>query len=889
MPAGESEESARRSALDPLDPDFRVALSYALPDAEYVVPVRDRLEARGVRVFDLHRDRSSLAGKVVHEEVQQIYDSVAYVLMFASEAYVRDDGDVRFSRREATSNAIRRDEYVVPIALDATRVPGLGGALGSLLPDFDDGARMSPVELADSLFGFFGARARGTEFRWGARPSTATFGWDAFDPGRIHFVVVSSEQEDPTDELNRLDKVVQGVLAGPHGENLWAAARTVLDGQQTLGGVRVLPEDYDYTAVQVASVSVADVFSSNDALDRAVRIIVQADVAVFDVTGFEPGVMLLLGIRGAARRGMTVASHGGPWREGDPLSRPFNLSDLSLASHACPDDRVGEEDRRETRFAKRLMTGFEQMRRQPHYHDLPVYDALRQLGSEPGAWAPIPLGDEVLVLCTYAEDHFKAWRSLHNSIRQGLSRRQELRGAVIARLQDIATPQVVSQALYEKIRRCVGCVVDWTHTSPSTFFELGVRLTVSPWGTVQIIDKAWWDSRDPDSAPYRQLLGMRRAFTPLEYGLSGGTASTQLADELERSLVKISTSGAAFGHRVRRVVVEALQTTQPMLSAVPDFLCTEADSLDNPVRERLNVPQTLFFEAKAIKADEERAALERRLAAWLYLEHRVQAGDFPRDEPRRRQWIRLGMQVAESLLSNSGDDDFGLGIRISDLLLIRMAISPTFDETVRIAKFSRRKGDALGSRGRLVDASKAYEAGVNALDRELSAETSSPVDAAELWGMRGGLLRRMGRLDDALESYTSGADIEVGDELATTYNRGNKIKLALVVGRATLDELQADLIDLRSAIEQTISENERMASDAWTYADLGDTLLLLGDVSRAIDCYRTFNERARTDSPTTTLSVLHEIREALESHGDPRAARLTADLLHIEAVLSAAS
>lgn len=218
-----------------------------------------------------------------------------------------------------------------------------------------------------------------------------------------------------------------------------------------------------------------------------------------------------------------------------------------------------------------------------------------------------------------------------------------------------------------------------------------------------------------------------------------------------------------------------------------------------------------------------------------------------------------------------------------------MTRSHSFDEAVQTASLSRRKGDALASRNRVVDASKAYEAGLNALDRELDAETSSSVDAAELWGMRGGLLRRMGRLDDALESYASGADIEVGDELATTYNRGNKIKLALVAGRATLDEVQPDLIDLRSAIEQTISENERAASDAWTYADLGDTLLLLGDVLRAIDCYRTFNERARTDSPTTTLSVLHEIREALEGHDDPRAARFTADLLHIEAALSATS
>lgn len=215
-----------------------------------------------------------------------------------------------------------------------------------------------------------------------------------------------------------------------------------------------------------------------------------------------------------------------------------------------------------------------------------------------------------------------------------------------------------------------------------------------------------------------------------------------------------------------------------------------------------------------------------------------------------------------------------------------MTRSPTFDETVQTANLSRRKGDALASRNRAGDASKAYEIGLSALDRELDSKTSPPADAAELWGMRGGLLRRLGRLDDALDSYQSGAAIEASDALATTYNRGNAIKLALVAGRATLDELQSDLTDLRLAIEQTISENERAASDAWMYADLGDTFLLLGDVPHAIDCYRTFNERARTDSPMTTLSLLHEIGTALKSHGDTRAAKFRADLRHVEAVLS---
>ena len=63
----------------------------------------------------------------------------------------------------------------------------------------------------------------------------------------------------------------------------------------------------------------------------------------------------------------------------------------------------------------------------------------------------------------------------------------------------------------------------------------------------------------------------------------------------------------------------------------------------------------------------------------------------------------------------------------------------------------------------------------------------------------------------------------------------------------------------------------------------------MGDVPRAIDAYRTFNERARSDSPTTTLSVLHDIGKALETRGDASAERFLSNLLHIEAVLAPSS
>lgn len=218
-----------------------------------------------------------------------------------------------------------------------------------------------------------------------------------------------------------------------------------------------------------------------------------------------------------------------------------------------------------------------------------------------------------------------------------------------------------------------------------------------------------------------------------------------------------------------------------------------------------------------------------------------------------------------------------------------MTRSATFDESIATASLNRRKGDALASKHRDDEALKAYEVALQTLNRELERGTSSGSDAAELYGMLGGLLRRARRFDEALDSYKLGQAVEKEAELATTYNRSNAIKLGLIVGPATLDDLRSDLDELRVAIERTIREDEHAASDAWTYADLGDTLLLVGDVPRAIDAYRKFNERARSDSFRTTLSVLHEIKSALASRGDARAGILQSNLRLIEAVLTATS
>jgi tetratricopeptide (TPR) repeat protein len=192
-------------------------------------------------------------------------------------------------------------------------------------------------------------------------------------------------------------------------------------------------------------------------------------------------------------------------------------------------------------------------------------------------------------------------------------------------------------------------------------------------------------------------------------------------------------------------------------------------------------------------------------------------------------------------------------------------------------------GDSLLRSGERAEATKAYAQALRLLDDVLRGFPDSPVDlngealaispdvaakAAELWGERGGILRRQSALEDSRASYARGAAFEESYNLAATYNRVNALKLDLMTGR-TLSELVDDLVKVRTALEERLATDERAADDAWLWADLGDIRLLLRDVDDAVAAYRTFMAKARTDSPGTTLSVLHEVIDKIEKNGDP--------------------
>jgi len=222
-------------------------------------------------------------------------------------------------------------------------------------------------------------------------------------------------------------------------------------------------------------------------------------------------------------------------------------------------------------------------------------------------------------------------------------------------------------------------------------------------------------------------------------------------------------------------------------------------------------------------------------------------------------------------------------------------------DILRTVSRHRSKGDAAAKQGNSERAEQAWAAAlakseegfdVLAITPELSPlrarslSNEVAVHAAELMGVRGGLLHRLGRPRDALASYRTGAMLETSHHLPQTYNRVNAIKRGLIVGVSDLIDLHDEIATARATLDKRLSTDETAADDAWLWADLGDLCLLLGEDDSAISAYRGFVARGRSDSPASTLAVLKEIVAALQEHGDPDAGRVAASLRHVEEMLS---
>ncbi len=127
---------------------YEIALSFAGEDRAFVEAVAQDLRARGVKVFYDAFEQVDLLGKDLAAHFAAIYkDRAHYCAMFISIHYVRKAWP-QFERQHAQSRALaEKREYILPIRLDDSEVPGLPATIGYL-----DSRTKSPKEVAAILF-----------------------------------------------------------------------------------------------------------------------------------------------------------------------------------------------------------------------------------------------------------------------------------------------------------------------------------------------------------------------------------------------------------------------------------------------------------------------------------------------------------------------------------------------------------------------------------------------------------------------------------------------------------------------------------------------------------------------------------------------------------------
>lgn len=113
--------------------DFDVAPSFAEEDRELVLPIVARLKDLGVHVFYDEDQRVEMWGLDLVEYLSDTYGKrVRFVLLFASRHYVAHKW-ARLQRRAAQARALEQQvEYVLPIKIDDTDIPGLATTVGYL-------------------------------------------------------------------------------------------------------------------------------------------------------------------------------------------------------------------------------------------------------------------------------------------------------------------------------------------------------------------------------------------------------------------------------------------------------------------------------------------------------------------------------------------------------------------------------------------------------------------------------------------------------------------------------------------------------------------------------------------------------------------------------------
>jgi len=133
--------------------EYDIALSFAGEDRAIVDELAATLAEEGVRVFYDNYEKAQLWGKDLYQHLQIVYkDRARYCIVFVSEAYAKKVW-TRHELKQAQARAFKENkEYILPVRLDDTEIPGLNATTGYIDLRHHSVAELNEV-IIEKLFG----------------------------------------------------------------------------------------------------------------------------------------------------------------------------------------------------------------------------------------------------------------------------------------------------------------------------------------------------------------------------------------------------------------------------------------------------------------------------------------------------------------------------------------------------------------------------------------------------------------------------------------------------------------------------------------------------------------------------------------------------------------
>jgi len=335
----------------------------------------------------------------------------------------------------------------------------------------------------------------------------------------------------------------------------------------------------------------------------AVQALAAADYVVADVSGFQPAVMALLGVRSAMRRGVTISVSAR--EEGHPIVTPFNVQETRVLD-------LDSESFYETLYTA-LTEGRRYLKADRTYLDLPAYTGVR--APRPDNWATDD-ARTLLVLCPFAEEYQTFYDKTLRSII-----RAHTRNSMPLRMLDLKSPRLVGQALYEQIRWSTRCLVDLSYWRPNVMFELGVRLACSEHDPLCIIDGDATTTADVDGL--EQLVSLTNLLAPTVYSRSVPHQALVPALKAWSSQQETEVKSASLpGGTTYLVATTGFHWVEEQMLERPDrHLKTLAEHVFGKDQERRPERMVLFADNPPFEAALNVAVRQKWIAAWLFMKY----------------------------------------------------------------------------------------------------------------------------------------------------------------------------------------------------------------------------------------------------------------------------